>query len=484
MAWTAGVALFGKGSAFVSNLILGWLLSQEDFGLFGIAMGLTSMVMVLSDGGAVRLLRHPAEFQRLARAVGAISLAIMLTVAALLALAAFPVARLYGDPRLAWMILILAVNLAVSNRAYILRTRLAAELRFRALARVDTVMVAVRNIGIPVCALLGFGPLSFVIPMLVATLIDWFLVARIYPGRLPGEKLDRPTLWAVLHASKWIAFGMLAATLIQNSAPVVIRKFNSTDVVGVYFFGVTVAIAPIMLFTTGLQKVLLPTMTRLAHDVPRQAAAFMKSLRMLALAAGPIGVFAAVTAGPFTQLLWQGKWNDSIPVIQLLTLALTFRIANHVGGALLEARSKWRLRSCLQWLDALTMIAAAAIGGASQDMAIAAACVAAQMTLMGLVVSMVAAAKVLLPKRRALAALLPPQLLAVAAGLCAWFVLEQWLGGWNQVARAGASIVLAGGFLALAFGIFMPHRLREVFALIADRRGVKPVDTASPGVDV
>jgi len=463
MAWTALVAMWGKGAAFVTNLVLGWLLSKNDFGLYAIAVALTSIVVVISDGGTVRLLRRPDEFERLGRSVATISLSLMFLAAGAMAAMAFPAARFYDDPRLAWMILILAFNLPLGNRAYMLRTRLAADLRFRDVARVDAVMVTVRNLGTLVCAGLGFGPLSFVVPQVVATLVDWIILSRIYPGRLPGEKLDRPTLWMILHSSKWIALGMLAATIIHHSAPVVIRKFNPTEIVGIYFFGVQVAIAPTMLLATGLQKVLLPTMSRLSHDIPRQAAAYMKSLRLLALAASLLGVFAAVTAGPFTHLLWRGKWDESIPVIQLLSLALTFRMANSVGGAVLESRGKWRLRSTLQWVDAFTIVGAAAIGAVTQSMALVAASIGVQMTLMGVATCMIAGRQVLLPKRRILAALLPAQALAMAAGLVAWLVLEHAIPAWTPIARAAASVVLVGIALAAAFLLAMPQRLKEAW---------------------
>lgn len=56
LLWSVLSIAVGKGASLFAQLILGWLLSKEDFALYAIAISWSTIVMALRNGGTQRLL--------------------------------------------------------------------------------------------------------------------------------------------------------------------------------------------------------------------------------------------------------------------------------------------------------------------------------------------------------------------------------------------------------------------------------------------
>jgi len=479
MIWMAAVGMLSKCVGFVSNLILGWLLTEHDFGLFGLAVSLSAFAMVLSDGGTARIIRHPDDYRRLGRAVARLSLIFNMAAATVLMIAAFPLGAAYDEPILPWMIIVVALALPIGNRPLVLRAALGAHLRFREISQVTATCTIVRGVSMIGFALSGLGPLSFVIPMVVVNAVQWVLLSRLVREPIPGDPLNRNTFAEIFGSTRWIIVGMLAAAIINSGAPFAIRLFQDTGVVGLFFFGFAVAVVPSVLFAGGLRSVIMPSMARLRDEPPRQAAALVNAVGTLALVGAPVAFGSALIAAPMTRFLWQGRWDAAIPVIVILGLPLAFRLSGPIGGSLLEARGEWRLRAVMLWIDAILTLVAAGLGAWLGSVTWISICIAIERVVMGVLHCSVAGGRVSLPAWRLLAVLVPPHLVAAAAAAATIVIARHFALGWHDLAQAifiGAVYAAIAGTLFIAF---FHRRLRVAFELVLGRRGRKSqTDTA------
>ena len=144
--------------SFSSYIVLGYLLSEGDFGVFGLACTITAFIQVIEQGGVGDVLVRRKRLRPWA--IPAFWLAACLGVlSCLLIAAAAPIASaLFGNRQLFWMLLILAPASLPNALAVVPRAQLARELRFRALAAINLASLTVR-LGMTVAfAALGFGP--------------------------------------------------------------------------------------------------------------------------------------------------------------------------------------------------------------------------------------------------------------------------------------------------------------------------------------
>lgn len=460
--WVSLTTAIGRVASLVASLVLGWLLTEDDFGLQALATSIFSVVLFIQDGGALRMLRHSEEYERLGRAVGQVTLGFNIGGGLIILLAAPIAAWIYKEPLLIPMLAIVAVSLPLNNRPMIRRTKLMTDMRFRELARMGTLYVLVRNGAMIAFALLGFGPFSFALPLIVVALVDWWYVARLVPGPIPGQPVTRAVFMEIIHAGKWIMVGLVASAIGIFGINAPIGWYFTTDQLGAFFFGMNVAITPAVMFASGMRQVLVPTLARVSHDLPRQAAALKRALRVLCFIGGPVCFGVAVVSAPLVDLFWNGKWNSVIPVVQLLTIAAATRMWATVAGIVLEAQARWRLRAVTLSAEAILALVMAGAGAwygvtyAADPIAMAAVFVAIQWLIVGVGHCVVSAICLREPVHRVLLTLVPSNAIALAAALIvAWSVMPA-VREWPSI---GQVMALGSMYAAVVLGLlFMFER--------------------------
>jgi O-antigen/teichoic acid export membrane protein len=211
-------------------------------------------------------------------------------------------------------------------------------------------------------ALIGLGPISFVLPLLVIALFEtiggWYLVGK-WPANVP---LTWQKMRGVLRDSRWIMLTTLAGILAINGDYLAISLLQSKETLGVYYFGFQLTFSMAVLFTNGVESVMMPAFSRLDHDQERQKVAFFKAVRTLTLVATLICFAMFISAGALVHGLWGGKWDSAIPVVQLLALSLPIKMVMPLCRSLMEGRGQWQLVSALLLADGVGTVIAGGFG--------------------------------------------------------------------------------------------------------------------------
>jgi PST family polysaccharide transporter len=113
-------------------------------------------------------------------------------------------------------------------------------------------------------------------------------------------------------------------------------------VVGAYFFAFRLAVMPVQMLAGNFSSVLFPALAQLRNEPERQKKAALNASRMLAFAVMPFGFMQAAVARPILSLVFGAKWEDAIPLVQILSIGLAFDAVSWVAGALLQARGEFR----------------------------------------------------------------------------------------------------------------------------------------------
>src|SRR5690606_9814407 len=138
MVWVGLSMIVTKLGSFIAQLVLGWLLAEDDFALYAVAISLTGVIGAVRDGGVSKLLvQRGHEFDRLARAAGQLAMAFNLFAAAVLVLAAPYAAAFYDRPALPPLLWVLALSLPLGTPAMLHKARLQTRMGFERLARLQ-----------------------------------------------------------------------------------------------------------------------------------------------------------------------------------------------------------------------------------------------------------------------------------------------------------------------------------------------------------
>lgn len=363
MTWAVLSAVAVKSMGFISQIFLGWLLSKGDFGIYAIAISVSSLVVPMQNGGVHKILTQRChEYDTLAPGLFKLALVFNIIFAGFL-LALMPVsAKLYDVSELPLMLAIIALSLPLRTPGAILRARLLSDLKFNKSAKISTISSLVRNCSTILFAFAGLGPMSFVLPLLVVAVFDnfayWYVV-REWPW---GGRLTWKFFRDIFRDAKWVMFGTLVLHLSLQGDYLVIGLFEDKSVVGVYFFAFQLSIAFSVLFAAGIDSVMMPSFSRMSGQPDRQKSAFIQSFSILSFYIAPVAVLGALFVEPVIHFIWAGKWDVATVATQVLLISLMARLPLSLTLSFLESTGRWKLRACIQAIDTVGVMISAAVG--------------------------------------------------------------------------------------------------------------------------
>lgn len=349
LAWFLVNVVLGKGLAFVSFIVLGWVLSKEDFGVYASAFALAAFAQVFRDGGVTFLLpqRGEVEFQRIAGPVFWMALAFNIAVGLLLAAAAWPAALCYDDPRIAWILWIIAVAVPLNTASTVFTAVLQMRLQFDVVSRIGIASSIARNVSIVVLALGGAGPLSFVLPLLLLAFVEGAMGYAAVREAVWKRRPDFHVWPELFSASRWLILTVISYVVINQGAYLALSLVANTRVVGLFFFAYQLVLQIDVLLSFAVGFVLLGAFSSIKDSEERQQAAALRAARALSLIATPAAIGLAVVAAPFERLIWGGKWSEAVFAIQAIALFCVWRVVFAVPTSATQSRGLWQYNAML-----------------------------------------------------------------------------------------------------------------------------------------
>ena len=360
IVWITGQSIFARFVSYFSQLALAWFLTEDDFGLFGMALTISEFSRVFSQGGVSKVLvQRQKSFDKWSTPGFWLSLVMSLGVAFSMIIVGYFATgwfQVEEPKKLLQLICLLAIVPPISAIGTIPKAALQIELKFGAIAAIGTVALIIGTVAKVGLAWGGWGAFSFVIPMLISipiqTLCYWLLV--------------RPKIKLSLMFRKWkylISDGaMIIATgfwykIITHGDYVILGAIATQKELGLYFFAFTCSIQAIVMLTQGIASIAFPALARLSREPQRQLEAFRKGATALAAIVFPASVAQAILFKPIVEEFFPVRWIPAIVMLQILSLGMAGRTVSWVSASLMEAQGRFKTRMWLGLVSAVTFIA-------------------------------------------------------------------------------------------------------------------------------
>lgn len=468
-AYLIGGSLGTKICTVGTQVVLGWVLSEQDFAIYGIAISLTLISSALTDGGVQKYLRQqPARYRELAGPAAVLASILAAMASMVIATLGILSDRIYDIEGIRPVVLCIAAGLLLSPPMLIARSRFAVELRFRDLAVVDTSANIARSLLMIVFALAGLGPLSLALPIPIVNCLQAAAMALWGGfGDFTLKGTDFAGVARVFRHTRWIMLSAACGTVVLRGDYLILGLLAS-GIVGTYFFGFQIAASTMQIATMSAASVLLPTLSRLASDGDRLALGVERATRMASLMIAPSSGLLFLSLPFVIHAVWQGRWDAAIPVAEAVAVSTAIAGLGIIAATGTEATGGWRVKSVIDLIDgcsliAMLMVVVDAFGEQIGPIAIA---IAIQRSVFGVVNIAVCGRRVRAGILNALGWILGPTL-ATAAGC----VLAMSAGGWVAPAETLAGVAVRVAVFLVVFGSLRFGSIRSAIAEFRALRG-------------
>lgn len=417
------LALAGQWGRYALQLlalvVFSRLLTPADFGLVAMVTGVLGLAYVIGDFGLSLAALQATELHSNQRTnLFWFNSGIGFVVAALMCVAARPLAAFYGDARVAPITVALASVFLINGVSVQFRTELNCQLRFGVMAAADFFGQATGFAVALVGALAGWSYWALVVMQVVAAVVTNSIIivrARWWPGWYHRGIPMRSLLVFGVNNS----LAQVVNYISTNIDQVLIGRVWGVTILGFYNRAFQIARLPGQQVAIPLTRVVLPYLSRLQGDPTSYIEAVKKA--QLALSTLLLSLLAWVvgTGDYLVPVVLGDGWQAAVPLLRVLCLAGALQAITNVTYWVLLSQGRTGLVFGTELVPRLIMIALIVAAAAKGPIWVAVAAVIGQVLLL------ISAACFALPRAnvRATSVLLPalrPAVLFACAAAAAW----------------------------------------------------------------
>lgn len=317
-AWMMLFKFAERSVGLLSTLILARLLTPADFGLVAMATAVVGLMELMGAFGFdIALIQRQNAQRAHYDTAWTFNALFSIAVALLLLLLTIPASNFYHEPRLLWILPVLALGALIQGFENIGTVAFRKELNFKKEFRF----------------LLAKKLASFVVTIALALTFRsyWALVAGIVTGRVFSVWISyqlhpyRPrfSLSArhdLFHFSKWLFLSNLVLFLQNKSADFILGRTVGAHGLGLYHVAFEIAVMPSTELIAPLNRAVFPIYSRLASDLIELRRRFLEVFGIIALVAIPASTGIACIATPLVLVILGTQWMEAIPLLRLFAV--------------------------------------------------------------------------------------------------------------------------------------------------------------------
>ncbi|WP_411035882.1 oligosaccharide flippase family protein [Shinella sp. BYT-45] len=338
--WTVGARLSSRLIDFAVLLVLARLLGPADFGLVATAMTVIYIVeAVLELPLTFVLVRQPEVTDRMYSTAFTLGLIRGLLVAGLMAGLSWPLASLYGDPRLMPLICTLALapaargmispRMVIFEKAMDFRRKGILELLGKGVAGAVAISIAVST-----------GNYWAVAAGTVSTPVVMMGVSYVMAPMRPRLSLAEWSLFSRM--TGWNFVSQVVSALNWQVDRLILPLYIDVTSFGRFTTANDIAALP---FQAIVQPTAVPLFSALvnAREKGNLVGAYLKACSGIVMLMAPVMCFMALMAGPVVHILLGPAWSGGAPILAGVALTSLFVLPTVPMAALMLVLDRPRL---------------------------------------------------------------------------------------------------------------------------------------------
>ncbi len=347
--WMVSVQVYGRGLTLLFSLYAASALGVENFGIYGYAMAIITVMAAVSDFGAntfqiKQTAVLPSKDERRALLAGSL---VVRSVLGFLGFAVIAVVSIFvsDNPIVGWLIFLFGLGTFFNNIGGAFSYTLIGLESF-GLYGIISIFSQTINFG-AACLLiyLGYGLLGIGYAFSAWGFLSVILIAAIvmkkhYP---PIFRISRKEISKFLRGAAPLGLTAILVTIYYKSDYIILEYYKGTGEVGLYSAAYVVVNALIFLPTT-ISTTLLPKLSFLKDNDPdRLKIIYQYVFKYLFFAGFGLGCGALAVSSDLVAVIYPDDFASAYMALNILIWALALIFINSMQGNMLVALGKQRL---------------------------------------------------------------------------------------------------------------------------------------------
>lgn len=320
VSWITSLRVLTRIVTFVRLAILGRLLTPQQFGFFGIASLILSLLEIITETGInVFLVQHKGEIKEYINSAWIVSIGRGILLATLILILSPFIASFFNSPQADSVIALISVVPFIRgfiNPAIIMYQK---ELLFQKEFQFRSILFLVDAATSILVGLITHSAVSFAYGLIFSAIVEVILSYLLIP-LWPKLQFEFQKLKHVVHKGWWVTLTVTFSFLAENGDNITIGKLLGSSSLGIYQVAYKFSTLPITEIANVVNQVIFPVYAKFSHDNTRLLKAFLKVTILSTFGAVLLGGAIFFLAKPIILIFMGEQWVKAVPAIQVLSL--------------------------------------------------------------------------------------------------------------------------------------------------------------------
>lgn len=330
LRWTAGGKFLGQLVTWSITIVVIRLLSPSDYGLMSLTsvfVGFLAMLSELGLGAAV--VQHKNLTKDTLRSLFGMLLIVSVIFYLSLVFAAPFIAGFYEEPRLIFLIQVLALQFLLMGFTVLPQSLLLRDMAFKKIATIEFISAIAGSAITLVLAFYGLGVWALVCGTLIIRIVSMTGLNIAQPFlHLPCLKMKG--MGEFFFFGGYVTLSRMLWYFYISADILIIGKLLGKDLLGYYAVGVYLASLPMEKISGLINQVAFPAFSSVRSDPGLPGRHFIKAVRVMSFMAFPILWGISSISSEIIDIFLGSKWNDASMPLQIVALIVPVRMVSNL----------------------------------------------------------------------------------------------------------------------------------------------------------
>ena len=338
--WVFGLNFTERGLQFVRTIVLARLLSPHDFGLFGIASLVMSLLNRFSQTGFEEaLVQRKERTEEYLDTAWTVQILRSVSLFILLYSLAPWAARFFQVAQASLIIRIFSICILLDGLKNIGQIYFSKELQFNRYFWYRMSGVAADFLVAITSAIILKNVWALVYGGIAGSSVRSTVSYIMIPYR-PHLRFEPPKARELFNYGKWLLGGSILGYLLLEGDNFVVGKLVGATGLGLYQMAYRISTLPSTQFSQLISQVTFPVYAKLQDDLKRLRRTYQEILQVSVIIAFPLAGGILSIAREFTYLALGEKWLPMVPVLQILCVLGFIRPIENIFNALVRGTGR------------------------------------------------------------------------------------------------------------------------------------------------
>lgn len=340
ISWMSGFRIISRGIAILRGIILARLLTPAQFGVFGIASIILSLLEILTETGInVFLIQEKGSVDRFVNSAWMISIFRGIVICLGIIIATPFISGFFNINDLQRFLFLISLVPLIRGFINPSIVKFQKELEFR---KEFSLRLSIYLFDSSISILLALATkdaISFVWGLIAGTILEVVLSFILFTPK-PSIKFEFNILKLIVNRGKWVtAFGIFNY-IAQEGDSIVVGKILGASSTGIYQMGYRLSTLPISEISDVVNRVVFPVYSKMSEERERLLRAFKRTLAVTSIPVVILSTIIFFLPRSFFEILLGPQWGEISTILKILVIYGMLRAISGVSSSLFLAIKK------------------------------------------------------------------------------------------------------------------------------------------------